>query len=211
MDRRLRGRSVKGAGGVGHEDLNSHRPRELGAQHWAAVAGWGYRVDSSWRSLISSELNQRCIHRFTIHNLQYTTSPTRLSSPSLLAEPAGLAEAVVVLVPHQMDTRRRCDDGLVICTQSVAHLSRTPVPGLSDHNLMFTSLPRHSVCQPAPPGDMMSQGHVLGTRWHSITTVLVPCLSARLPVCLKEVGPHTRRRLANTGQGLSLPRLRPCR
>lgn len=40
MDCRLRAKSVKGAGGVDHEDLNSHDPRELGAQHWA---GWGYR------------------------------------------------------------------------------------------------------------------------------------------------------------------------
>lgn len=142
MDRGLRGRSVKGAGGVGHEDLNSDRPRELGAQHWAAVAGWGIQGTSSWRSLISSEHNQRCIHRFTIHNLQYTTSPTRRTARHL----SRAVLAAVVPVLHQMDTRPRCDDGLVICTQSVPYLSRTPVPGLSDHNLMFTSPPpAHSV------------------------------------------------------------------
>lgn len=171
MDRRLRGRSVKGAGGVGHEDLNSHRPRELGAQRWAAVAGWGYREDSSWRSLISSEHNQRCIHRFTIHNLQYTTSPTRLPDEQ------------VVLVPHQMDTRRRCDDGLVICTQSNLYCiyparlcpaclttisCSPPIPRHTDWHLHWHLAPGTSHLL---LGDMMSRGHVLGTRWHSPTAL----------------------------------------
>lgn len=70
----------------------------------------------------------------------------QMSSPSLRAEleKSWKEPSVVLVLHHQMDTRRRCDDGLVTCTQSVLYLSRTPVRGLSDHNLMFTSLPRHT-------------------------------------------------------------------